>query len=281
MRRRQLLVATGTALSAGLAGCLGGGGTDDQGTTPDDEPADTPTPTPTPTARGGHRVVTVSGTGEVRGNPDRVLLEFEIQAREDSAGAVRDDLSRRADAVRAALRDAGLAEEDITTSRFSINERVDHRRLREADIDPDSPEARERFRFYRGTHAMEVELDDVDAVGSVIDTAVDAGVDEVDRVTFTLSEEKRTDLREEALRKAVGSAREKADAIAEEVDGEIVEATVVDASRGRIAPVRRSGGVALEATPTPASADGGRGSTGVEPGDVTVSVDVDVRYAMT
>jgi uncharacterized protein YggE len=126
---------------------------------------------------------------------------------------------------------------------------------------------------------MEVELDDVDAVGSVIDTAVDAGVDEVDRVIFTLSENKRTDLREEALRTAVGSAREKADAIAEEVDGEIVEATVVDASRGRVAPVERSADAALQATPTPAPADGG-GSTGVEPGDVTVSVDVNVRYAM-
>jgi len=275
MRRRQLLVATGTALSAGLAGCLGGSDADG-GTTPDDEPTDTPTPT----VRGNRRVVTVSGTGEVRGDPDRVLLEFEIQAREDSASAVRDDLSRRADAVRAALLDAGLAEEDVTTSRFHINERVDHRRLREEDVDPDSPEARERFRFYQGTHALEVELDDVDAVGSVIDTAVDAGVDEVDRVTFTLSEEKRTDLREEALRKAINNAREKADAIAEEVDGEIIEATVVDASRGRIAPVQRSGGTALQATPTPAPADGTGGSTGVEPGDVTVTVDVDVRYAM-
>ncbi len=276
MRRRQLLVATGTALSAGLAGCLGGnGGSDGAGTTTPGNPANTPTPERV----GDRRVVTVSGTGEVRGDPDRALLEFEIQARADSASAVRDDVSGRADAVRAALLETGLAEDDVTTSRFRIRERVDRRRLRDADVDPDSPEARERFRFYRGTHSMEVELDDVDAVGSTIDTAVDAGADEVDRVTFTLSDAKRTDLREEALREAVTSAREKADAIAEEVDGEIVEATVVDASRGRVAPVERSGDAALQATPTPAPGGGSR-STGVEPGDVTVGVDVDVRYAM-
>jgi uncharacterized protein YggE len=278
MRRRQLLVATGTALSTGLAGCLGENDDGDgASTTTPENPANTPTPTPGRV--GDRRVVTVSGTGEVRGDPDRAILEFEIQARGDSAGAVRDDLASRADAVRAALAEAGVPEEDVTTSRFSIHEDIDHRRMREADVDPDSPEARERFRFYRGTHSMEIELDDVGAVGSVIDTAVDAGADEVDRVTFTLSDGKRTDLREEALRKAVKSAREKAETIAEEVDGEIVEATVVDASRGRVAPVERSGGVALQATPTPAP-DGGSRSTGVEPGDVTVGVDVDVRYAM-
>jgi len=279
MRRRELLVGTGSVVIGALAGCLGDS---DTGDTPDEStPTDTPDSASTPTSErvGDRRVVTVSGTGEVRGDPDRALLEFEIQARADSASAVRDDLGTRADAVRAALLETGLSEDDITTSRFRISERIDHRRLREADVDPDSPEARERFRYYEGTHSLKVDLDDVDAVGSVIDTAVDAGADEVDRVTFTLSEEKRTDLREEALRKAVGNARSKADVIAEEVDGRIVEATVVDASRGRVAPVERSGDTALQATPTPV-AEGGGGSTGVEPGDVTVSVDVDVRYAM-
>ena len=85
-------------------------------------------------------------------------------------------------------------------------------------------------------------------------------------------------MREEAIRKAVRSARSEADAIASEVDGEIVEATVVDASRGRIAPVERSGDAALAATPAPEPTPAPR--TGVEPGDVTVSVDVDVRYTM-
>ncbi|PSQ33326.1 hypothetical protein BRD09_01370 [Halobacteriales archaeon SW_10_68_16] len=201
MRRRELLVGTGSVVIGALAGCLGDS---DTGDTPDEStPTDTPdsASTPTPERVGDRRVVTVSGTGEVRGDPDRALLEFEIQARADSASAVRDDLGTRADAGRAALLETGLSEDDITTSRFRISERIDHRRLREADVDPDSPEARERFRYYEGTHSLKVDLDDVDAVGSVIDTAVDAGADEVDRVTFTLSEEKRTDLREEALRR--------------------------------------------------------------------------------
>jgi len=267
MRRRELLAGTGTALAAGLAGCLGGDG----GAAAGNET--------TPAPAGDRRVVTVSGTGEVRGDPDRAIVELDLAARADRAGAVRDDLATRADAVREALLDAGVDEDDITTSRFRIDERIDRRRLREADVDPDSTEARERFRFYQGTHSIAVELDDVDAVGTVIDTAVDAGADEVDRVVFTLSDGKRSDLREEALREAVRNARSEADAIAEEVGGEVVEATVVDASRGRIGPVERSGDAALQATATPAATPAAP-STGVEPGDVTVTVDVDVRYAM-
>jgi uncharacterized protein YggE len=269
MRRREMLVAAGTALSTAVAGCLNDGS---------DDPAAQNGSTAAPIGSGERRVVTVTGSGEVSGDPDRALLEFEIRARAEEAGAVRNDLATRAESVRTALIEAGVDEDRITTSRFRIHERIDRRRMREADVDPDDPEARERFRFYQGTHAFEVEVEDIDAVGSTIDTAVDAGADEVGRVVFTLSEEKETELREEAIRKAVRSARSEADAIASEVDGEIVEATVVDASRGRIGPVERSGDAALAATPAPEPTPAPR--TGVEPGDVTVSVDVDVRYTM-
>ncbi len=275
MRRRDVLVTAGTALAAGMAGCIGG--TDDKSES--DGSAAAANGTAASAGSEPRRVVTVSGTGEVRGDPDRVRLSFDIEARADDARAVRDDLATRAESVRTALVEAGVDEDDITTTRFRIDERIDRRRLREAEIDPDSPEARERFRFYQGSHTFEIEIDDVGAVGSTIDAAVDAGADEVDRVVFTLSDEKRTELREEALRKAVRNARSEADAVADEVGAEIVEATVVDASSGRIGPVERSGDAAAAATPTPQAESGGS-STGVEPGDVTVSVDVDVRYTM-
>jgi uncharacterized protein YggE len=272
MKRRDVLAAAGTVATAGLAGCTGSGGVDD-------DPAaanGTGTPSDRP---GSSRVVTVSGTGEVTGDPDRAVLELDVEARGDSAGTVRDELAGRAEAVRAAVVEAGVDEEDITTSRFRIHERIDRRRLEEAGVDPRSPEARERFRFYEGTYSFRVEIDDIDGTGTVIDAAVDAGVDQVDRVLFTLSDEKRAELREEALRRAIRNARAEANTIAEEVDGEIIEATVVDASRGRIRPIERQADALAVATAAPTETPGGA-STGVEPGDVTVSVEVDVRYSM-
>jgi Uncharacterized conserved protein len=265
MRRRELLTTAGTALTAGIAGCLGG----NSGGAAGSDSADP-----------GRRLVTVSGVGKVRGDPDRARLELSLEARGDEPGTVRDDLAARAQAVRAALVDAGVDEGQITTSRFNIDERVDHRRLREADVDPDSPAARDRFRFYQGRHSLEVEVDDTEQVGPVIDAAVDAGVDGVDRVVFTLSEEKRARLRGEAVREAVRNARSEAGAVADEVGADVAEATVVDASRGRIEPVAQSGDAVVEATPAPRAEDSGRPPTGVEPGGVTVTVDVDVRYRM-
>lgn len=283
MRRRDVLLGTGTVLTAGVAGCIGGtdggDGTDGSDGSADAEVLANET-TATPGDTEPRRVVTVSGSGEVRGDPDRARVSFEIRARADKARTVRDDLATRAEQVRSALLETGLDEADITTTEFRIDEQIDHRKLREADVDPDSPEARERFRFYEGSHTFEVELDDVEAVGSTIDAAVGAGADEVDRVVFTLSDEKRRELREQALREAVQNARSEAEAVADEVGAEVVEATVVDASRGRIGPVERSGDAALAATPTPQAAGDGGSATGVEPGDVTVSVDVDVRFTM-
>jgi len=281
MRRRDLLAAAGAAVATGIAGCSNARGTGAAAPAETDtaEPTDS-TATQTPGAPS--RVVTVSGTGEVTGDPDRAIVRATIEARADSAGAVRNDLATRGSAVREALTGSGVPEDSITTDYFSIDERIDHRALRESDADPESEAARERFRYYQGTNALRVELDDVEAVGSVIDTAVDAGADEIGHVLFTLSEERRTELREQALREAIRGARAKAQAAAEEVDGEIVEATVVDASDGRIDPVQRSGDTAAAATPTPApeATPTQASSTGVDPGEVTVRVSVDVRFAM-
>lgn len=263
MKRREAIAATGTVVTAALSGCFGARGDDDTDGTG---------------ANGGlqaGRTVVVSKTGEVDGEPDLAVLRLGIQSTADSAGEVRDELASGADELRSALREYGIDDENVTTQRYQIRERYDRRRMEEAGVRPDSEEAQE-YVTYHGTHAFTVELEDIDAVGEVIDVAVGAGADEIDRVTYTLSEEKRAELREEALRKALQQARSEAETIADEIGGAVVEATVVDASEGRVSPVQRR--VAHEAAAATPTADAGGRPTSIESGDVTVSADVNVRY---
>lgn len=259
MRRREAITATGAAVAAALAGCLG-----------DD----------TPGADGdeaNERTVIVSESGEVDGDPDLAVLQFGVEATADTAREARDELARGAEELTEALYEYGIDEENVTTRRYRIRERIDRRAMEEDGVRPDDPEAEEEYVYYQGTHSFSVELEDIEAVGEVIDLAVEAGADEVGRVTYTLTDEKRAELREEALREALDDARTEAGVIADEVDADVVEATVVDASDGRVSPVRRD--VSLDAaepagTPTPEAEP----ATAIEPGEVTVTAGVDVRY---
>lgn len=268
MKRREMLIATGTAAATALAGCTGGNeGAPNAGAQ-----------NGSPPGSGQQRTITVSSTGDAESEPDLAVLNLGVEASADTAQAVRTDLSRRAEAVRSALLEYGLDEDDITTEHFNIHERIDRRKMEREGAKPDSPEAIEEYRYYQGTHAFRVEVSDIDAVGEVIDTAVGAGANQVDRVTFTLSEERRASLRQEALKEAIENARSEAETIASEVGASIVEATVVDASDARLSPVYRevayagdAGGMPTEA-PTP--------TTRVEPGDVTVTANVRIRYTM-
>ncbi|MFL9594350.1 SIMPL domain-containing protein, partial [Aeromonas schubertii] len=73
------------------------------------------------------------------------------------------------------------------------------------------PGTQPRNGLYEGAYAYRVEVADVDAVGRVIDTAVDAGADDVGRATFTLSEATREDLREIAIEDAMVNAEREAE----------------------------------------------------------------------
>ena len=219
------------------------------------------------------RAITVSAEGEQSGDPDLAVLSLGVESRGDSAEAVRSEIASDAESLLAALEDEGIPEDDITTDRFRIRERIDRRAAERDEIDPRG-ELPDEYRHYEGTHTFRVEVRDVERVGDVIDTAVDAGADDVGRVTFTLSEEKRAELREAALREALSNAREEAETIADEVDATITEVTLVDASDGRITPVRREVAEDDASQPAPEPSP----QTGIEPGEVTVGVNVQVQY---
>lgn len=266
MDRRSMLVATGGVVASAMAGCLGGDNDNEA------SPAQSGTPT---VERRDERTNIVSSSGEVADDPDLAVLEVGVESTGDTAGAVRDDLATRAEDLRQALLDFGLKEDAITTNRFYINERLDRQQMEEDGVRPNSEEATEEYVYYQGTHSFRVEVTNIDDVGTVIDTAVDAGADDVGSVTFTLSDEKRAELREEALRQAIQDARAEAETIADEVGATIAEVTVIDASDGSVSPVRRQVSYAADtAQETEAP------TTSVEPGEVTVTAHARVQYRM-
>ena len=245
---RKLATAIGLALLVGLAGCAGlAGSTGDGGAgAPGEEPA-------------LDRSIEVTATGEATAEPDRATLVVAVTATGDDSAAVRDELAAGDESLRAALTDWGLTEDDIRTERYDVRESFETR---------ENPNRT----TYQGVHSYEVTVDDVDAVGEVIDVAIDAGADEVERIEFGLSEERENEVRSAAIENAMANADDDAAVLANSSGLEVTGAYSVSTANGGVTPYR------VAEAAMAGDADGGDAATGIETGDVSVRVSVNVVY---
>lgn len=213
------------------------------------------------TADAPDRAITVTGQDSAEAAPDQAVVSVAVVAEGETPAAVRQNLSAGADSLRAALTEAGVPEENVDTTEFRIEE------PHQSPYETPAPEA--DAPAYRGVHAFAVTVEDVDRAGSVVDTAAGAGTD-VRSVSFGLSEERRADLRDEALTGAMDDARRQADTLASAGDLRVTGVRRVDASTHGYGPVAADEAAVQES--------GGGGETVLTPDDVSVAVQVEVTY---
>ncbi|MFC6989652.1 SIMPL domain-containing protein [Haloplanus sp. GCM10025708] len=235
---RRLAIVSLIALVA-LAGCVGPLQTD--------AAADAGSETPT---------ISVSANGDAAAEPNLAVIQVSVEARADSADAARarvaDDVSR----MRAALGEAGVPDDAVTTATFHISPEYDH-----SDADRE-------LLGYRAVHAFAIEVTP-DRAGEIVDVSVGNGATAVEGVRFTLTDDRRAELRQQALTQAMNAARTDADTIASAADVEVTGVKTASTS-AQFVPYFESRDVA--------SGGGAGGSTVVEPGPVTVSASVSVTY---
>jgi uncharacterized protein len=149
----------------------------------------------------GGRTVAVSGTATVSTTPDEAVITLGVRSEaEESQGAFEQNASKMK-AVLAAVTGEGVPKDDIETTNVSLDRQTKDRNTpREITI-------------FVSRNEVDVTIRDLATVGTVIDAAVTAGVDEVRDIRFQISDE--TKVRREALQAAVRAARAKADAMAE------------------------------------------------------------------
>ncbi|OYR46956.1 MULTISPECIES: SIMPL domain-containing protein [unclassified Halorubrum] len=248
---RRLMTAAGLVLLVALAGCAGlPGSTGDAGTAANAAPGEEPAL---------DRSIEVTADGEATAEPDRATIRVAVTATGDDSAAVRDELSAADESLRAALTDWGLTEDDIRTERYDVRESYETR---------DNPDRT----TYQGVHSYALTIDDVDAVGEVIDVAIDGGADEVERIEFGLSEEREREVRAQAIENAMANADGDAAVLANSSGLEVTGAYRVSTADAGVTPYR------VAESAMAGGGDGGDAATGVETGDVSVRVSVNVVY---
>ncbi|MEC9373048.1 MAG: SIMPL domain-containing protein [Planctomycetota bacterium] len=210
--------------------------------------------------------LTVTGVSDLKVAPDELRLVLSVVT-EGGEGTSPKDLSsensRKIERIIDAIKDLGVPNEDIETSRFNVYPRYSQPRRGEAN----------RIIGYRVENEIRIETTLIDKAGQIIEAAVDAGANQVSSITFGLRDERAH--RAEAIRQATFNARADAQALAAAGGVSLVRTLRIELDQPNINPpqpmFRMSGAEAM-------TADAASAAPPINPGEVDVNALVTIIY---
>jgi len=212
---------------------------------------------------GQEKVIRVFGEAEITASPDVARIVLGVETRSETAEEAVSENARLMDGVIEALKAMGLEEEQLETGHYRLHSYQERQR-------PEPTEGRDDYiTAYRASNSITITLYDLEASGTVIDTAVKAGANQVQSVSFDLKDAESFKL--QALKKATAQARRKAEAVAAGAGVSIKEVKSITEDAAGYTPyrVRTDDIAAMEADhPTP-----------ILPGDVQVRARVGAEYS--
>jgi hypothetical protein len=208
------------------------------------------------------RTLTIAGNAEVHAVPDAALVSTGVVTESETAAASELKTNSAALAkVIDAIRAAGVEPKDVQTSGLALEARY---------YRPDKPSPTDRPRIIGYTAANEVTLRvrDLGKLGDLLDKVTVAGANRIDGINFIVSNQ--DGLLDEARRKAVADAKDKADLYAKAAGftlGKVMSLTEESVPSPR--PLARAMVASGAAAPVP-----------VEAGEMTLSVRVRVVWSL-
>ena len=152
----------------------------------------------------GDNTVNVEGIATVNAMPDLISVYFNVETNADTSVEAKDANAEIVEKVILALMMEGFDRKDIVTENFNIYQ----------DYDWSGDERTENG--FVASHSIKVEIDvnQSDDVGEIIDAGVDAGA-KINYINFELTQESQNKYKAEAMKLAAEDARVKAEAVAE------------------------------------------------------------------
>ncbi len=198
--------------------------------------------------------IRATGEATVTAKPDRAEINVSVVTEAKDAQTAASQNATKLDAVLRALKGAAGAAAEIKTVSYSLDPNYRYPK----------PGGAPELAGYTARNSVEVTTPDLDSAGKIIDAAIRAGANSVERLQFTLKEDQVP--RAQALREATAKARAAADAMASALGVKIARVLLVE-EQGAAPPPRpmfMSARAATSAEP----------STPVAPGTIEVHASV-------
>ena len=145
--------------------------------------------------------ITVSGTGETQVSADTAVISLGVSARDQDVLKAQQKVNETIAAIRKALTEKGVKEENINTEYINIYAMYDY------------SSDQEQIAAYNASSTLAIRVTDMDSTGTLIDVAFEAGANTLNGISFSASDTEEA--RAASLKKAVADARAKAEILAE------------------------------------------------------------------
>lgn len=186
--------------------------------------------------------VVVTGEGSVRAPPDYALITGGVTVRAKTAREAAAANAKLMAAVVAALRDAGIAQEDIQTFRYSI-----------APIYTSPQQNTEaKLTGFSASNQITAKVSEIDKVGDTLDRLIGAGATDIGGVQFLHADV--SNALDGARQAAMADARRKAQVYAEAAGIRLGNVIWITEEPGFTPPFPMAAARALPAAPTPIAA---------------------------
>ncbi len=203
--------------------------------------------------------IDVSGQGSVDRMPDQVVVSFSIISNDANATRATSAANTTYNALLASLRALGLDPAAIKTTSYGVSYN--------APPPPPNPQYPQRYGFIV-TRNVAVTSAKTDAVGTIVDAGIAAGVTGVNGIAFGLHDDRAA--YRAALAAAVADAESQARALAAAAHVRIVRVLTIGTG-GSVEPIRPIGTFAVRAAAAPVPTD-------VQPSNLSVTASVAVSY---
>jgi len=205
------------------------------------------------------RTINVSGTGQVSAEPDVAVVTLGVQTEAEEAASALSENSQQMQALVDALEAAGVAIEDIQTEVIRLYPRYEQ-----------APESKGQGELvgYTATNMVEVRIRDLEKVGEILDTAVQAGGNRIESIGFEVSDSAQ--YMDQAREAAWNDAKHKAEQLSE----------LAGASLGEVLTISESGRGPQPVVERPVLAAEAAAAVPVEPGSQTIEVDLQVTWLL-
>ncbi len=207
------------------------------------------------------RSLNVNGVGQVDLTPDIAYIYIGVHDEAATASEAVTANKTHTNSVIAAIKKAGVNEKDIRTSNFSIWPSQQY-----------SPEGQVTGTIYMVDNSVYVTVRDLDSLGDLLDDAITAGANSVNSIQFDVAD--KTAAVKEARIKAVDDAKLQAQEMASAAGitlGDIQNLSFYESSPVPMFSGKGGGGGGAMAADV---------AVPIQPGQLTISVNVSITYAI-
>ncbi|MFC1732258.1 SIMPL domain-containing protein [candidate division KSB1 bacterium] len=162
--------------------------------------------------------ISVQGEGEVFAVPDTGTFSFSVIKEGETAEVVQADAAEVSNQVIAYLKDNGVEEKDIKTTGYNVYPRYEWEKI--VCVTYPCPQGERELVGFEINQSVQVKVRDTSRAGELLSGVGGFGVENISGLSFTIDDE--DELNREARQMAVADAKEKAEALADDLNVRIV-----------------------------------------------------------